>query len=954
MADINEILGRNINSIKELKAAMNELKDSLIGVDASSEEYKATSEKLAAAQEELNKVTRAGKADNDAAADSIRGLEQQYKALYDQYKMLTEEQRNSDFGKNMAASLEEMSTKINDAKKEVGNFTSNIGRYAQGATEAFGKMGVSLGALQTPMKLAAGGAKTLGASLKALIANPVGAVIMAIVVAMKALHAIAERVKKAINDNEESSNRLKVAMATFKPIVDAVSNAFDFLAKIVVKVVEGLAKVAEKIMSVIPGMKKAIESHKELAKATNELTKAQREASVENSKKKAEIERLREEASATDDVIEKKRLLEEAKAMQAEVDAKNVELAREELRIMEEYAAKTANSAEENEKLAAAQKKVNDAIAQGEANMRMYNKQISATETKTKSAGSAAVDYRKKAKELHDQLIEDNKDELTKLTEKYEKEKKLLEKYHLDTTLLTKKYNSEKTVIEIETVQNSQAKIREAYTTGLLQYSKYIEQNKELLKNNAVALADFENQIFEEIKEKYEKITAEQLRINEAWTKDYQKMAEGLTKEDKRKAFNELIEKWNLLTEIFNNGDIKNLSNYSAALEHLNGKIAEYAGKNDTYSKIMTETFKGAKHALEEMGAEGWANTTNKLQEYVDVLREAYGITIDTGEELTRLGEILENNIKEGLGNKAIAEINEKLKENNEKTLEGLIKTISYDSGGYEEYVEEQNRKALELEKATLEESLSNFAGTNEQKLELMQQYYGVLQEMREKDQALADLSYQRTLEMFDNFAEMTDRIAGAYSTYRSSQEALIDSEVKLGTTDEKEARKKKKRLLELQKVQNAFSIATIVADAASGIFSVWKGYASEVGTINPQTAAAASVGGPAVLAALNTKSLISAIAKTTALATTATAQISALHAGRVAAENNFNAEGGGGGSVSVGATPMLIDSTPYTYTRTVQTTEEEDQMNRPIYVTVTDIEDGLGQRAKVTNESSF
>ena len=190
-------------------------------------------------------------------------------------------------------------------------------------------MGVSVGALQGPLKTATAGTKGLNASLKSLAANPV--VIIATV-----LVGILVKVADAIKDNEELTNRLKEAFSAFKPILDAISNAFNFLAGIVVKVVEGLAKVGEKILSIIPGYKEAAKSHKELAKATNELTKATREANVENSKKQAEIERLREEASATEDVAEKKRLLEEAKAMQAEVDQKNIEIAQEELRIMQE------------------------------------------------------------------------------------------------------------------------------------------------------------------------------------------------------------------------------------------------------------------------------------------------------------------------------------------------------------------------------------------------------------------------------------------------------------------------------------------------------------------------------------------------------------------------------------------------------------------------------------------
>lgn len=52
-------------------------------------------------------------------------------------------------------------------------------------------------------------------------------------------------------------------------------------------------------------------------------------------------------------------------------------------------------------------------------------------------------------------------------------------------------------------------------------------------------------------------------------------------------------------------------------------------------------------------------------------------------------------------------------------------------------------------------------------------------------------------------------------------------------------------------------------------------------------------------------------------------------------------------------ATPVIGNSTPINYTRNITTAAEQDEMNQPIYVTVTDIEDGInGHRAQVTNSS--
>ena len=68
---------------------------------------------------------------------------------------------------------------------------------------------------------------------------------------------------------------------------------------------------------------------------------------------------------------------------------------------------------------------------------------------------------------------------------------------------------------------------------------------------------------------------------------------------------------------------------------------------------------------------------------------------------------------------------------------------------------------------------------------------------------------------------------------------------------------------------------------------------------------------------------------------------------------NGSNAGSAMNASMQQPAVPVIGNSQPINYTRNITTAEEEDQMNQPIYVTVTDIEDGInGHRAQVTNSS--
>ena len=324
---LEQILGKSINSTKELRNEINALRDSLVNVDSSSEEWQSTAEKLTAAQERLTSITQAGKTSMDAAEDSIVGLEKQYKALYNTYKLLSEEQRNSDFGKQMATSLEGLSSKLNDTKKDVGNFKDNIGRYTSSAMEAFNTLGISVGGLQKPMQLATVGTNGLGAALKSLIANPVGAIIMAIVVAFQAMKSVVDNVRDAINNNEESQQALSVAMSAFQPVLDKISNMWDYLGQVVVKVIGWFGDAFRKAreiratitdsLNITDGARQRVEEennlYKELEETQNRITKEKREQSVLNEEERARVEELKNEAAATTNQAEKLKKLTEAK-----------------------------------------------------------------------------------------------------------------------------------------------------------------------------------------------------------------------------------------------------------------------------------------------------------------------------------------------------------------------------------------------------------------------------------------------------------------------------------------------------------------------------------------------------------------------------------------------------------------------------------------------------------------
>lgn len=1010
---LETVLGRQINSVSELKKAIKELQDSLVGLDTTSEEYKSTSQKLIVATDALKNTTKAGAEANIAAKDSVIGMQKEYNKLYDTYKKLSDEERKSEFGKGMAENLNKLSTQINESKKDVGNFTSNIGRYAEGATEAFQKMGVSIGGLQKPLTLATTGTKTLGTALKGLAANPIFLVITAFV-------AILVKAAEHIKENEELTNRLHEAMAAFQPVLDLISNVLDVIAELLVKVVEGFSELASKIMSLNPRMREQIKSHKELAKATNDLAKAQRQLKVDNSEKQAEIERLREEAAATDDVAKKTNLLLQARKKQEEVDQANIKMEKEKLRIMEEYASKTSNSAKDNEELAAQQAKVNEAIAQGERNLRTYNKQLMSMNSKDINVSIKIVEELeqkvKDAKEARDEALNDYTDAVEEVGARVlantEQAQKLVDKANdvmyggleggkktydemtalqqlwwvvtnksFDDLRDVRKYQKEANELMDEVVEDTH-KLNEGFTN--------VEETSRSLSDAAEDLTEARNQLCG--------ITSSVTATSDAQRDAAKRLVEDL--QDYGKTEIDLLtkqynEEYNLLKKYYgpDNGYLVILQQkyYDAVAEinrtNLLKMLQEDKQMRDEYLNVLAETnerlatsfrledletqtiptlegfYKKVSNMGEEVieliGEHGFAGLSDEYKELKD---NAEALSVATGENITDFETLVAiiaklqrqaQTFKGTLANMSIEALTNKANTDIYQQIGDMLMGPNANLDKIKEFVLESEYMLLANQKALYEEQLKAFSGTTEQKLAMLKEYYSVADELEQRHQALSSLQAERTAVMAESLIDMTDRMAGALSTYRSSQEQVIESELKAGKIDEAEAKKKKERLLKLQEIETAFSIATITADAAAGIFSIWRGYAEEKGKINPQTAAAAGVGSGIALAALNTKSLISAIAQTAGIAATATAQIAAARGQYITAKNNMEAETGGS-DVTVGASPMLIDSTPYSYTREVQTVEEQETLNKPIYVTVTDIEEGLNHKVQVTDEVSF
>lgn len=1004
-----EIFGQSITSVKALREEIKQLQGSFIGLEAGTEEYDSILEKLTAAQNEYTKVTKAGKQEIDAATDSIVGMEKQYRNMYNAYKLMSEEQRNSDSGRSMAAQLDELSKKLNATKQEVGNFKDNIGHYSESIIDAFSKMGVPLGGLGTAFtkvvsifsegqdgiksaignvtkaveglggQLASMGgpaaaAKTaltgVGSAMKALIANPVGATIMAIVVAFKALSAIADRVKKAINENEESQMALKEAMSAFQPVVDAVSNAFDRLGQMVVKVIGFVGDAFRKLreiraaatdfLGITKGAKDQVkeqnELYKDLAKRQNELTKNKREYQKLNAADKAEVERLREEASETTNLEEKKRLLEEAKTKQAEIDARNVEQAKEELAILQAQSELTANDAAMNDKLAQAVANVANAEATAAQNARQFNKQLNTVTSGLNKGAGAAKNYREEAKKLYQALIEDNKTEIQKLTEKYETEKKLLIKYHYDTTLLTKKYNE-----DIEKVRESDRATQvERQKTTLKQISEFDRQYRDMLvkiygeKSPQVQIFDTQNidkemgdlsRIIDNFATKYEDTIN---RMKATGTDGFgEESLKGLKAFDTeiREEIEIINERWPELQLapppelIAKEGDSVRLlqENYTEWSDNISKFISVMVNKKLALNRVDKENWAVVERSRSEL--------EKAVRDYARFREDLEDLEINTDSEYAEKRAARNRKRAEEDAeyySRLIKEEKDRLAENINDVRQNFAAELSN-----AETPEDRARVQAQMnaEIAKLEQDSYNY------RLGLEEEFYDAKARMRDMDLEAARLSEERTKQIWEDSFSAFDSVTNSIGSIISQYQNLMKAEIDSGKLTEKEANKKKKTLENLAAVQLAVSVASITASAAASAMDVWRGYASEL-KVNAETAAATGPAAAATKAALDAKSLASAILRSIGIGATAASQLAAARGNYISTTTSLRDESSAGASV---ASVAPVQETPYTYTRTIQTEEDIDVINsRPVWVSVKDIESGLNKAKVRDEETSF
>ena len=676
--------GYSFSSLKSAKNYIDRLRASLIDLDETSEEYEERVEEIDKVQDKLNKAMKATGDKAKDAEGSYNALSKKMSELKKAFKETNDEAERDKLAKQIVG--------INDQLKEmdesIGNYQRNVGNYEGAFTNGLNNIAAKVKALSDPMSLAKKGVNALGKALKSLLTNPVGAFIMAIVVAVKAL-------KKGFEQSETASNSLKKAFSAFQPVINAINNAFTGFAKLVGNIAEkaipalvnGLQKAGDWMMTLLnkigivsdkklESFRKSIEAQKEAVKTTQdltdrdiELTEKRRKFQVNEAKTEMEVSELRAKAADKDKYSAKQRekFLNQAIAKERKLNDEKLALAQEEYDILKKRSELTDNDAE-----------TNDALAAAEANLYNTKKEYYAKERELISQKIAAGQELSAAEK---KILEEQKEELKKVEEiknraelsqlsskdrelkiledKYKEEKALLEKYEQDTTQLTKEYEAQRQEIINKNGGDKAKEIDERAIQSLMDSTdrqlailkKRYEEEKKLLEANGINTVnltkEYERQVAE-VKAGEGEGKIKDINDNSALERDIADKTIFIELEKKEKLLQIERERLEGTKAIYE--ELYKLDDLSEE------KKQEYADKIKEIDAALIENSHNTKE-VQKAQAQDLINTYNQVSQSI-------------GELMNNVAEIWQDSIKQRVKNGKITEEQAKKEFENSKKLQ--------------------------------------------------------------------------------------------------------------------------------------------------------------------------------------------------------------------------------------------------------------------------------------------
>lgn len=202
-------------------------------------------------------------------------------------KMSIEQRTNTESGKQMVAQTKEISDKLKELEKGVGDTRRNVGNYAEDIEAATANLGGMTGATGQMIKGMSGGIASIKAFNAALMANPFVAIASAILAVISAIGKLMDR-------NNELAVSVKTILAPIELIITKVLDAVAALFVEIVKVFEWLAEAYIKVYNwlglISDETVKAIETARGMAQVERDIYNAETDLIVVLARQRREME----------------------------------------------------------------------------------------------------------------------------------------------------------------------------------------------------------------------------------------------------------------------------------------------------------------------------------------------------------------------------------------------------------------------------------------------------------------------------------------------------------------------------------------------------------------------------------------------------------------------------------------------------------------------------------------
>ena len=298
---------------------------------------------------------------------SLKQYMAQLSILTNQYKSLSEEERNSAEGVALKDKINEITDALKGSEEEIQLYQRNVGNYKQSIIDAVagtGKFGEMIAKLAGSMGLTTSATAGATGALGAMNTQMLGLSMNPVVATLGMLATVIALIARTIKSAEDATNRWNVVLAPFKRMMDGLLSVLQSAVGQILSFVEAggrmlnwAMKMGERLPIIGEQLKEVNAQNREaiaIAKEKADIDKQARTNEVDNAKDALRVAELRKQAKDKENNTAKERLaaVKEANAIEEQASKRNVELAERRLEVLKTESSWAENNKDTNDELA--------------------------------------------------------------------------------------------------------------------------------------------------------------------------------------------------------------------------------------------------------------------------------------------------------------------------------------------------------------------------------------------------------------------------------------------------------------------------------------------------------------------------------------------------------------------------------------------------------------------------